>query len=314
MSGPLNLVFMGTPDFAVPTLQALIDEGHEIRAVYTQPPRPAGRGQKERRSAVHQVAEANHLPVRVPSRLGPHEVQDEFAAFEADAAIVAAYGLLLPKALLALPKLGCVNLHASLLPKWRGAAPIQWAILSGDTETGVCAIMMEEGLDTGPVLACEKTGIGPMTTAGDLHDKLSSLGAPLMLKALAGLADGTLEPTAQPDRGVTRAPKIKPDDSRLDWRRSAIELDRLVRAMTPVPGAWFEHEGARIKVTLAVATDNAEKADPGTVTDEELTVRCGEGALRLLRLQRAGRKPMSATNFLRGYQLNRRTILLTRAD
>ena len=314
MSGPLNLVFMGTPDFAVPTLQALIDEGHEIRAVYTQPPRPAGRGQKERRSAVHQVAEANHLPVREPSTLGPHEVQDEFAAFEADAAIVAAYGLLLPKAVLALPKLGCVNLHASLLPRWRGAAPIPWAILSGDTETGVCAMMMEEGLDTGPVLACEKTGIGPMTTAGDLHDKLSSLGAPLMLKALAGLADGTLEPTPQPDRGVTRAPKIKPDDSRLDWRRSAIELDRLVRAMTPVPGAWFEHDGARIKVTLVVATDNAEKADPGTVTDEELTVRCGEGALRLLRLQRAGRKPMSATNFLRGYQLNRGTILLTRAD
>lgn len=314
MSGPLNLVFMGTPDFAVPTLQALIDEGHEIRAVYTQPPRPAGRGQKERRSAVHQVAEANHLPVREPSTLGPHEVQDEFAAFEADAAIVAAYGLLLPKAVLALPKLGCVNLHASLLPRWRGAAPIPWAILSGDTETGVCAMMMEEGLDTGPVLACEKTGIGPMTTAGDLHDKLSSLGAPLMLKALAGLADGTLEPTPQPDRGVTRAPKIKPDDSRLDWRRSAIELDRLVRAMTPVPGAWFEHDDARIKVTLVVATDNAEKADPGTVTDEELTVRCGEGALRLLRLQRAGRKPMSATNFLRGYQLNRGTILLTRAD
>ena len=309
MPESLNLVFMGTPDFAVPTLQALIDAGHEIRAVYTQPPRPAGRGHKERRSAVHEIAAAGGIPVRVPSSLKPVEVHDAFAACDADAAVVVAYGLLLPKAILEAPRLGCVNLHASLLPRWRGAAPIQWAILSGDTETGVCAMMMEAGLDTGPVLGCQRAPIGPMTTAGELHDNLASLGAPLMLEMLAGLADGSVAPTPQPDVGVTRAPKILPVDSRLDWGRSATELERVVRAMAPTPGAWFEHDGARIKVTLALAADSAEEAAPGTVIDEELTVRCGAGGLRLLRLQRAGRKPMSATNFLHGYQLDRGTIL-----
>jgi len=309
LAGSLNLVFMGTPDFAVPTLQALIDAGHQISTVYTQPPRPAGRGHKKRRSAVHDIAEANRIPVRVPSSLKPPDVQEAFAACDADAAVVVAYGLLLPKAVLEAPRLGCINLHASWLPRWRGAAPIQWAILSGDTETGVCAMMMEEGLDTGPVLSCERTTIGPMTTAGELHDKLASLGAPLMLKTLAGLAGGAIGPTPQPDVAVTWAPKIQPGDSRLDWGRSAVELERVVRAMAPTPGAWFEHDDARIKVTLALATESADEAVPGTVIDEELTVRCADGALRLLSLQRAGREAMSATNFLRGYQLDRGTIL-----
>lgn len=309
----LKLVFMGTPEFAVPTLQALVDAGHEVCAVYTQPPRPAGRGQKERRSAVHTIADACGIPVRTPASLKPDDVQRAFAACEADAVVVVAYGLLLPQAVLDAARLGCINLHASLLPRWRGAAPIQWAILSGDSETGVCTMMMEAGLDTGPVLACERTGIGSMTTAGDLHDTLATLGAPLMVRTLDGLAAGAMVPTPQPADGVTHARKITPADSSIDWHKPAVELERLVRAMAPVPGAWFEHDGSRIKVTLAIATDSTSNAVAGTVLDEELTVRCGIGALRLVRLQRAGRKPMSATTLLRGYQIGRGTILPTPA-
>ena len=223
--------------------------------------------------------------------------------------MVAAYGLLLPQAILDAPRLGCVNLHASLLPRWRGAAPIQRAILASDTETGVCAMLMEAGLDTGPVLMCERTSIGPMTTAGELHDTLASLGAPLILRALDALAAGTSTAIPQSAYGVTHAAKIGPDDARLDWRKPAVELERIVRAMAPLPGAWFEHDDARIKVTLVVATDLADDSRPGAVTDEELTVRCGVGALKLVRLQRAGRRPMSATTFLRGYAINRGAIL-----
>ena len=309
MAGSLKLVFMGTPDFAVPTLRALIDAGHDVRAVYTQPPRPAGRGQKARRSAVHETAAANSIPVQTPVSLKPLDVQEAFRAWAPDAAVVAAYGLLLPKAVLAVPRLGCLNLHASLLPRWRGAAPIQWAILGGDTETGVCIMQMDEGMDTGPVLICESVAIGPMTNAGELHDALAQRGAPLMLRGLEGVAAGTMVATPQPAIGATRAPKIAPAHSRLDWRNPAPELERRVRAMAPFPGAWFEHEGERIKVTLAIATEANNDAAPGTVIDEELTVGCGGGALRLLQLQRAGRKAMSAAMFLRGYRLDRGTVL-----
>ena len=309
MPESLKLVFMGTPEFAVPTLQALIDAGHDIRAVYTQPPRPAGRGHKARRSAVHEIADAGGIPVRTPPSLKPADVQGAFAACEADAVVVVAYGLLLPRPVLEASRLGCVNLHASLLPRWRGAAPIQWAILSGDSETGVCTMMMEAGLDTGPVLACERINIGPLSNAGDLHDSLASLGAPLMVRTLNGLAAGTMVPSPQAADGITHARKIMPADSRIDWHKSAVELERLVRAMAPVPGAWFEHDGSRVKVMLAIATESASDAVAGTILDEELTVRCGVGALRLVRLQRAGRKPMSATTLLRGFPISAGTIL-----
>ena len=314
MPGSLRLVFMGTPDFAVPTLQALVGAGHRVAAVYAGPPRPAGRGRKPRRAPVHAAAAALGIPVHTPSSLRSGAVARAFAAHGADIAVVAAYGLLLPPAILAAPRLGCVNLHASLLPRWRGAAPIQRAIMSGDTETGVCAMRMEEGLDTGPVLACERVAIGPSTTAGELHDRLAALGAPLIVRAVEGLAEGVLEAVDQPAAGVTRAAKITPADARLDWRRPAVELERLVRAMAPAPGAWFEHGGERIKVAMAMVGERAPAVAPGTVVDGELTVRCGAGSLRLLRLQRAGRQPLSTAEFLRGYRLEAGTVLASPTD
>ena len=300
---------MGTPAFAAPTLEALIAAGHHVVAVYTQPPRQAGRGRKERRSAVHEAAAAHDIPVHTPASLGLPEVQAEFAAHDADAAIVVAYGLLLPNEILKAPRLGCINLHASLLPRWRGAAPIQWTILSGDTEAGICAVMMDEGLDTGPVLASERISIGPLTTAGDLHDQLAALGAPLIASTLKGLADGSLQPVDQDEVGAVHARKIVPDDARLDWRRTAVELERVVRAMAPAPGAWFEHSGDRIKVSMAVVGPQSRAADSGTVVDRDLTIQCGVGSLRLVRLQRSGRKPMSATELLRGYPIKPGTVL-----
>ena len=314
MPGSLRLVFMGTPDFAVPTLRALVGAGHRVAAVYAGPPRPAGRGRKPRPSPVHAAATALGIPVRTPSSLRSRAIARAFAAHGADIAVVAAYGLLLPPAILTAPRLGCVNLHASLLPRWRGAAPIQRAIMSGDTETGVCAMRMDEGLDTGPVLACERVAIGPLTTAGELHDRLAALGAPLIVRAVEGLAEGVLEAVEQPAAGVTRAAKITPADARLDWRRPAVELERLVRAMAPAPGAWFEHGGDRIKVAMAAVDERAPDAEPGTVVDGELTVRCGVGSLRPLRLQRPGRKPLSTTEFLRGYRLEAGIILASPTD
>ena len=314
MPGSLRLVFMGTPDFAVPTLQALVGAGHRVAAVYAGPPRPAGRGRKPRRAPVHAAAAALGIPVRTPTSLRSRAVARAFAAHGADIAVVAAYGLLLPPAILAAPRLGCVNLHASLLPRWRGAAPIQRAIMSGDTETGVCAMRMDEGLDTGPVLACERVAIGPSTTAGELHDRLAALGAALIVRAVEGLAEGVLEAVEQSAAGVTRAAKITPGDARLDWRRPAVELERLVRAMAPTPGAWFEHGGERIKVAMATVGERAPAAGPGTVVDSELTVRCGAGSLRLLRLQRSGRKPLSTAEFLRGYRLDAGIVLPSPTD
>ena len=297
-----RLAFMGTPDFAVPTLTALIEAGHEIAAVYTQPPRAAGRGKRPRPSPVQIVAESHGVEVRTPARLKDAAAQAAFAALDLDAAVVVAYGLILPPPILAAPRLGCLNLHGSLLPRWRGAAPIQRAIMAGDRETGVAVMQMDAGLDTGPVLLEERVAIGPKTTAGELHDALARLGAPLMVEALAGLADGRLTPRPQGESGVTYADKIEKSEACIDWSRPAAALDCQIRGLSPFPGAWFAHDDARIKVLLAEPL--ADAAGPaGTVLDDRLTVACGAGALRLLELQRAGKAPMPAEALLRGFPI-----------
>jgi methionyl-tRNA formyltransferase len=298
----LRLAFMGTPDFAVPALAALREAGHDIVAVYCQPPRPAGRGHRPQISAVQRLAEILGLPVRVPERLDEAAIA-EFAALGLDAAIVAAYGLILPKPILAAPRLGCLNIHASLLPRWRGAAPIQRAILAGDAETGITIMQMDEGLDTGPILMSEATPIGPDTTARLLEGRLASIGARLIGAALEGVAQGYLSPRPQPAEGVTYAKKLRRSEGALDWRQPAVALERAVRAFDPWPGAWFEHEGDRIKVIVAEIAAAAPGAAPGTVLDDRLTIACGEGALRLRALQRAGRVAQPIDVFLRGYPL-----------
>ena len=293
---------MGTPDFSVPILQALIAAAHEVVAVYTQPPRPAGRGHREQPSSVQRAAEAARIPVLSPVKLDGVE-QEKFRALALDAAVVAAYGLILPKRVLEAPRLGCLNVHASLLPRWRGAAPIQRAILAGDRETGITIMQMDEGLDTGPVLLAEPVPIGPQTTANALHDELAMLGARLITRALAGRADGTLVPRPQPVEGVTYAKKLSREEGRLEWRKPAVELERAVRALNPAPGVWFERGGERVKVLAAALAESRGDAAPGTVLDGALTIACGTDALRLTRLQRAGRAPMDAEAFLRGYAL-----------
>ncbi|MEQ9643639.1 MAG: methionyl-tRNA formyltransferase [Alphaproteobacteria bacterium] len=295
----MRLIFMGTPEFAVPTLAALLAAGHEVAAVYSQPPRKAGRGAKLRPSPVHAWAEAQRLDVRTPTSLRKPKAQEDLAALGADAGVVAAYGLILPAAVLDAPRLGCFNVHASLLPRWRGAAPIQRAIMAGDAETGITIMAMDEGLDTGAMLLAERVPIGPATTAGDLHDKLAAIGGPLMVAALAGLADGSLTPTPQPAKGATYAAKIDKAEARLDWTRSASDLDRLVRGLSPFPGAWFEVAGERIKLLLAAPAEG--EGEPGIVLDDAPTVACGDGALRLLRLQRAGKGALDADMFRRGF-------------
>jgi methionyl-tRNA formyltransferase len=297
----MRLVFMGTPPFAVQALAALADAGHEVVCVYTRPPRPAGRGQREARSAVHDWALAAGVPVRTPRGLREPAEQEAFAALGADVAVVAAYGLILPRAVLGAPRHGCINIHASLLPRWRGAAPIQRAILAGDRESGITIMRMDEGLDTGPMLLRAAVPIGPQTTAGDLHDALAALGARLIVEALALLATGDAAATPQPDAGVTYAAKISKDEARLDWTRPAGELARVVRGFNPVPGAFFELEGERIRI-LAAEQIGAHGA-PGTVLDDRLTVACGDGALRALVVQRSGRAAMDAHAFLRGRKL-----------
>ena len=304
----LRLAFMGTPDFAVPSLRTLIAAGHDIAAVYCQPPRPAGRGHRPVASPVQQAAEAAGIAVRAPTRLDA-AAASEFAALRLDAAVVAAYGLILPPAVLAAPRLGCLNVHASLLPRWRGAAPIQRAILAGDKETGITIMQMEAGLDTGPILLQEAVPIGAETTGQSLHDALAALGAKLILPALAGVAAGTLAPRPQPEAGVTYAKKLRREEGALDWRRDAADLERAVRAFDPWPGAWFELQGERIKVLQAALAEAAPGAAPGTVLDARLAVACGEGALRLLRLQRAGRAPQAAEAFLRGHAIAAGTVL-----
>ncbi len=297
----MRLAFFGTPDFAVPAQQALVEAGHEIVCVYTQPPRAAGRGEKKRRSPVHQTAEKLDIAVRTPQTLKDGDVQADFAALELDAAVVVAYGLILPKPILDAPRWGCINIHASLLPRWRGAAPIQRAILAGDRETGVTIMAMDEGLDTGPELLRQTVSIAASTTAEALQDQLSALGARLILEALDGLAAGRITPIPQSEEGVTYAAKLTRDEGRLDWRRPATQLERQVRAFSPWPGAWFECNGDRLKAISTEAV--AGSGEPGTVLDDQLTVACGEGALRLAVVQREGRAPVAAADLLRGYPI-----------
>jgi methionyl-tRNA formyltransferase len=307
MSGRLRLAYMGTPDFAVPALRALIAAGHEIACVYSQPPRPAGRGQKPRLSPVQACAEAEGIPVRTPTSLRDPAEQSAFAALDLDAAVVAAYGLILPKPVLDAPRLGCFNIHASLLPRWRGAAPIHRAILAGDRESGVTIMQMDEGLDTGAIICAEAVPIDDRTTASALHDALADLGARLIVRALDDVVAGRAAATPQPEEGVTYAAKLSRDEGRLDWSRPATELARAVRAYTPWPGAWFDHDDTRIKVLEAQPVDG--KGVPGTVLDDLLTIACGSGALRLLRVQRSGKGPMDAVAFRRGYDLPQGSVL-----
>ncbi|MEQ3710863.1 MAG: methionyl-tRNA formyltransferase [Tateyamaria sp.] len=295
----MRLIFMGTPEFSVPALEALHAAGHEIVCVYSQPPRPAGRGKKDRPSPVQARAEALGLPVRHPVSLRDAEAQAEFAALEAEIAVVVAYGLILPKPILDAPTHGCLNIHASLLPRWRGAAPIHRAIMAGDAETGVCIMQMEAGLDTGPVLLRDATQIEAGETTAMLHDRLSMIGATLIVSALARLPD--LTPEAQPDAGVTYAHKIDKTEAAIDWSLSATEVDRQIRGLSPFPGAWFERDGVRIKV-LGSTLVSGEGA-PGIVLDDALSVACGTGAVRLTRLQRAGKGAQDADVFLRGTPL-----------
>jgi methionyl-tRNA formyltransferase len=301
----MRLIYMGTPDFAVPALDALVAAGHEIAAVYAQPPRPAGRGQKPRPGAVAARAEALGLPLRTPARLRDSAAQAEFAALGAEVAVVAAYGLILPPPVLAAPARGCLNIHASLLPRWRGAAPVQRAILAGDTETGVSIMAMEAGLDTGPVLLREAIPIGPTDTAGTLTDRLAFLGARLIVEALDRI--DALAPVPQPEAGVTYAAKIDKAEARIDWSLPAAEVDRRIRGLAPFPGAWCEIGGERVKLLLSGLAEGA--GAPGTVLDDALAVACGSGAVRLLALQRAGGRPLPAAEFLRGNPVPRGALL-----
>jgi methionyl-tRNA formyltransferase len=298
---PLRLVYMGTAAFAVPSLRVLAAGPHTVAAVYTQPARPAGRGLNARPSAVHEAALELGLVVRTPATLKEPAEQQALAGLRADLAVVAAYGLILPKAILGLPRLGCINLHASLLPRWRGAAPIQRALLAGDRETGVTVIQMEPSLDTGPILAMERVPITAASTAASLHDTLAELAASMVGPAIEDLASGRATPQRQPQQGVTYASKIDKSEARLDWTRSATLLERQLRALNPWPGCWTDIAGQRLLVLEGEAT--AGSGDPGEVLDHRLTVACGEGALRLTRLQRAGGKPMAADALLRGFHL-----------
>jgi methionyl-tRNA formyltransferase len=290
---------MGTPAFAVPTLAELIGAGHDIVCVYTQPPRPKGRGLAEEKSPVQKFAESAGLTLRTPASLKSAEEQAAFAALNLDAAVVVAYGLLLPKAILQVPRLGCFNLHGSLLPRWRGAAPIQRAIMACDAETGVMVMRMEEGLDTGPVLMAERVATG-RKTYGELHDELARLGADLIARALAALERGSVEETPQPEDGVTYAGKIDKSETRIDWTKPAAALDCMIRGLSPAPGAWFEAKGERIKILLA--GPGPGKGEPGEVLFD-FAIACGEGALRPLLVQRAGRVPTDWLAFLRGFPL-----------
>ncbi|PZO54170.1 MAG: methionyl-tRNA formyltransferase [Alphaproteobacteria bacterium] len=294
----MRLAFMGSPTFALPALEALLRAGHEIACVYSQPPRPAGRGKQDRPTPVHAFAAERGLEVRTPKSLKKAEEQHAFAALKLDAAIVVAYGLILPKAILDAPKLGAFNLHGSLLPRWRGAAPIQRAIMAGDEITGVQVMRMEEGLDTGPVLATATTPITPDDNTSTLHDRLAALGAALLIETLAKVENGTAVETPQPEVGVTYAHKITPAEARIDWTKSAREVDCMIRGLAPHPGAWFELGGARIKALHARA--EAGEGEAGMVLDDALLIACGSGAVRLLSVQREGRGPLAAEAFLRG--------------
>jgi methionyl-tRNA formyltransferase len=298
----LKITFMGTPDFAVPTLHEIVAAGHEVVAVYTRAPKPAGRGQAERKSPVHEAAEALGIPVFTPKSLRGEAEQMLFAAHDADLGVVVAYGLLLPKPILDAPRLGCLNLHGSLLPRWRGAAPMQRAIMAGDSRTGVMVMKMDEGLDTGPVALVDEMPIGPDDTAGELHDRMMRVGADLMGRALAALERGSLTFTAQAEAGVTYAKKIEKAETRIDFARPAPEVHNHIRGLSPFPGAWFEVllQGRPVRVKALRATLAEGSGKPGAVLDDQLTIACGHGAVRLALVQREGKGPADGAAFLRG--------------
>jgi len=297
----LRLVFMGTPDFAVPTLVEIVGRGHEVVAVYTRAPKPAGRGMELQVTPVEREARRFGIPVLTPKTLRTDEAAAAFRQHGADAAVVVAYGLILPVPILEAVPLGCFNLHASLLPRWRGAAPINRAIMAGDAETGVMVMRMAEGLDTGPVALAERLAVGADMTAGDLHDTLARLGADLMVRALGALERGTLQLTPQPEAGVTYAAKIDKSETRIDWSKPWKAVHDHCRGLSPFPGAWFELAGQRVKVLRTTRGEGSGL--PGTVLDDRLTVACQDGAVRLLEVQRAGKQPMKAEEFLRGAKI-----------
>ncbi|MFZ1815582.1 MAG: methionyl-tRNA formyltransferase [Rhizobiaceae bacterium] len=311
-----RIVFMGTPDFSVPALAALHASGHQIIACYSQPPRPAGRGMELRKSPVHVRAEELGIPVFTPQSLKGETEEAIFRDHRADLAVVIAYGLLLPQAILDAPTHGCYNIHASLLPRWRGAAPIQRAIMAGDTMTGVMVMKMDAGLDTGPIAMVERQPISPEMNAGELHDRLSELGASLIVRAIAAIEEETLQLENQPEQGVTYASKLSKSETRIDWDQSAHRVHDHIRALAPSPGSWFEvavqDRPERIKVLAAgplEMTGSNSSVEPGTVLDDRLSIACGQGAVQLLRLQRAGRQPVGAEDFLRGLRLDAGTVL-----
>jgi methionyl-tRNA formyltransferase len=305
----MRLIFMGTPDFAVPALIEIVGRGHEVAAVYTRAPKPAGRGMELQPSPVEREARRFAIPVLTPRTLRTDEAVAEFRAHKADAAVVVAYGLILPVPVLEAVPLGCFNLHASLLPRWRGAAPINRAIMAGDAESGVMVMKMEEGLDTGPIAMAERLAIAPDMTAGELHDALARLGADLMVRALGALERGTLPFTPQAPDGVTYAAKIDKGETRINWTKPWTAVHDHCRGLSPFPGAWFEllSQSARIKVLRTTRGRGA--GAPGTVLDDRLTIACGDGAVRLLEVQRAGRQPMKAEDFLRGTAVAPGTML-----
>jgi methionyl-tRNA formyltransferase len=299
---PLRLIFMGTPDFAVPTLIEIVGRGHEVGAVYTRAPKPGGRrGLDLQETPVAREARRFGIPVLTPKSLRTEEAAAEFRAHNADAAVVVAYGLILPKPILDAVPLGCFNVHASALPRWRGAAPINRAVMAGDAESGVTIMRMEEGLDTGPMAMAERVPIGADATAGELHDTLARLGADLMVRALGALERGTLQLTPQPDEGVTYAAKIDKGETRIDWGKPWKQVHDHIRGLSPFPGAWFELDGQRIKVLRSTRGEGA--GAPGAVLDDQLTIACGDGAVQLTEVQRAGKQPMKADEFLRGAKL-----------
>lgn len=302
---PLRVVFMGTPDFAVPTLLAVLDAGHDVAAVYTQPARPAGRGMAARPSPVQLAAERANIPVMTPASLKRPEAQARFAALKVDVGVVVAYGLILPELILTAVTHGCLNVHASLLPRWRGAAPIQRAIMAGDGETGVCIMRMDRGLDTGPICLLERTPIAPDATAGDLHHALARAGADLMVRALAALSRHSLDCRPQGQEGATYAAKIDKAETRIDWTRPAVQVHNLIRGLSPWPGAWFDFPAGnrreRVKVLRSELTTG--KGRPGEIIAPPFTVACGEGAVRLVQVQRAGKTPMRGEDAARGLAL-----------
>lgn len=300
----MRIIFMGSPDFAVPTLDALVAAGHAVVCAYTQPPRPAGRGKALQPTAIERRARALGIEVRSPKSLRNEEAQADFAALEADIAVVAAYGLILPQPILDAPRHGCLNVHGSLLPRWRGAAPVQRAIMAGDAITGVTIMQMEAGLDTGPMLLTGELPIGDKNAA-QVTEELAELGARLMIHVLADLA--AFPPRAQPDQGVTYAAKISKDEARIDWSQSASDIDRHVQGLAPFPGAWFEHDGERIK--LLDAETVVGEGSPGSVIGEPLVIACGEDALHCRSLQRAGKGVMAVDDFLRGYPIPVGTVV-----